>query len=160
MHCGHTHTHARTAIQCHVHVRIQLYVYKPASSDKMFVLQATLHALLASWLEQQQHMYQVPILASPTAHPTPVLLLGKAAVSFGALAVVLAVGSVLDCFKLLGQSASRVCVGVCMGELRVGGGGLWGSLAVLGFLLNSLGLAWGSAWQFRALRVAWGLALG
>ena len=74
-------------------------------------LQATLHARLASWLEQQQHVYQVPILASPTAHPTPVLLFGKAAVSFGALAVVLTVDSILWCFKVLAKTMWRLHLG-------------------------------------------------
>lgn len=78
-------------------------------------MQATFHARLASWLEQQQHVYQVPILASPTAHPPPVLLLGKAAVSFGALAVVLAVRSVLWCLKVLDKMLCRARLGYAGG---------------------------------------------
>lgn len=80
----HTDMHTYSHMHAHVHAAI-----KPGD------LQATLHAQLGSWLERQQHLRQMPILASPMAHPAPVLFFGRAAVSFGALAVVLAVGSVL-----------------------------------------------------------------
>ncbi len=54
-------------------------------------MQATVHANLGSWLEAQQEQHHMPILATPTAHPASVLLFGRAAVSFGALTVVLVV---------------------------------------------------------------------
>lgn len=54
-------------------------------------MQATVHANLGSWLEAQQEQHHVPILATPTAHPASVLFFGRAAVSFGALTVVLVV---------------------------------------------------------------------
>ena len=57
-------------------------------------MQATVHANLGSWLEAQQEQHHVPILATPSAHPASVLFFGKAAVSFGALTVVL----VVSCF--------------------------------------------------------------
>lgn len=57
-------------------------------------MQATVHANLGSWLEAQQEQHHVPILATPTAHPASVLFFGRAAVSFGALTVVL----VVSCF--------------------------------------------------------------
>ena len=52
-----------------------------------------MHANLGSWLEQQQEQHRVPILATPTAHPASVLFFGKAAVSSGALTVVLVVST-------------------------------------------------------------------
>lgn len=58
-------------------------------------MQATVHANLGSWLEAQQEQHQVPILATPTAHPASVLFFGRAAVSFGALTVVLVVSDFL-----------------------------------------------------------------
>lgn len=58
-------------------------------------MQATVHANLGSWLEQQQEHHHVPILATPTAHPASVLFFGKAAVSFGALTVVLVVSQAI-----------------------------------------------------------------
>ncbi len=58
-------------------------------------MQATVHANLGSWLEAQQEQHQVPILATPTAHPASVLFFGRAAVSFGALTVVLVVSGFL-----------------------------------------------------------------
>jgi len=54
-------------------------------------MQATVHANLGTWLEAQQEQRHVPILATPTAHPASVLFFGKAAVSFGALTVILVV---------------------------------------------------------------------
>jgi len=58
-------------------------------------MQPTVHANLGSWLEAQQEQHHVPILATPTAHPASVLFFGRAAVSFGALTVVLVVGCFL-----------------------------------------------------------------
>ena len=116
----HAHTHARmlprTHILTHAHGNAQKTVSAPHLQAAMErCLQATFHARLASWLQQQQHKYQVPILTSPTAHPAAVLLLGRAAASFGALAVVLAVGSVLWCLKALGNKLFRVRVGYAWG---------------------------------------------
>lgn len=57
----------------------------------LWLVQSILHADLGSWLQQQQDIHALPLLASPTSHPTLVLHFGRASVSFGALAVVLAV---------------------------------------------------------------------
>ena len=73
-----------------VHMALQVLSHSVTSPVKHH-LQATFHANLGSWLQQQQQRQQVPILTSSTAHPASVLFFGKAAVSFGALAVVLVV---------------------------------------------------------------------
>lgn len=106
--CTHTPTHIHTCMNLCTHTHSHRHAHMRAAIT-MVDLQATLHAQLGSWLERQQHLHQMPILASPMAHPAPVLFFGRAAVSFGALAVVLAVGSVLCTLKGLANKKDKNC---------------------------------------------------